>query len=124
MDTAFYDEVTHASEEHVWWINSRIRNASSNIKHKSFWMSCNPDPDAWLMKYVEWYLYPEGHPKEGLPNPERNGVGRYMFRKDGKIYFSDTAEDLVKKYGVKGLPLGAKGQIEPISITVLLGTVD
>ena len=40
----------------------------------------NPDPDSWVRKYVDWYLYPEGHDKEGRPDPEKQGVIRYFIQ--------------------------------------------
>ena len=123
VDTAFYDEVTHAEEEDVYWIYSRIRNASSNIKDKCLWMSCNPDHDSWVLKYVLWYLYPEGHPKQGLPDPEKNGIERYMIRKEGKVYFADTKKELIEQHGIPDLPEEHPAQISPITFTVLLGTI-
>ena len=116
IDTCFFDEVNHASEEHIYWLNSRIRNVKSGIKDKSLWMSCNPSNNSWLLTsgYLDYYIHPEGHPKAGLPNAERNGKETYLARVGGKAYFAETREELINRFGKS---------IEPITFTVLLGTV-
>ena len=116
LSGAFYDEATHSEEDHIWWINSRLRNTQCKTKYKSIWITLNPDPDAWVLTsgYLDYYIFPEGHPKAGLPNPERNGTERYMVRVSGKVHFADTAQELVDKFGKS---------IRPLTYTVLLGTV-
>lgn len=115
LTTAFFDECNHASEENMWWIMSRIRNTRSTGK-RCLWMSTNPDPQSWMLTggYLDYYIYPVGHPKAGLPNPERNGKERYMVRVAGKVYFADTAEELIDKFGHGTMPMTS---------CVLLGTV-
>lgn len=116
LSGAFYDEATHSEEDHIWWINSRLRNTQCKTKHKSIWITLNPDPDAWVLTsgYLDYYIFPEGHEKAGLPNPERNGTERYLVRVAGKVYFADTAEELISRFGKT---------VKPLTYTVLLGTV-
>ena len=116
LSGAFYDESTHSEEDHIWWINSRLRNTQCKTEHKSIWITLNPDPDAWVLTsgYLDYYIFPEGHEKAGLPNPERNGTERYLVRVAGKVYFADTAEELISKFGKT---------VKPLTYTVLLGTV-
>ena len=121
LSNVFYDEATHASEEHIWWLVSRLRtNAKLN---PSIWLSCNPDPDSFLFDWVKWWLYPEGHPKHGIADPEKNGVTRYCLRIGGDMVWSDTPEELIIKHGKKELPMDHKDQVKPIAFQVLLGTL-
>lgn len=116
LSCGFYDEATHSEEHHIFWINSRIRNTQCKTKHKSLWITLNPDPDAWVLTsgYLDYYIFPEGHEKAGLPNPERNGDERFLVRIGGKVHFADTPEELIERFGKT---------VTPISYTVLLGTV-
>lgn len=78
-------------------------------------MSCNPDNSSWVLKYAMWYLYPEGHPLAGRPDPEKNGVVRYLLRINGDLVWGDTPEELQEKYGYDK---------QPISFMGLFGTID
>lgn len=122
ISNLFYDEVTHSEEEHIWWLWSRLRSTANNVH--SLWLSCNPDVDSWVLKYAMWYLYPEGHALAGRPDPEKNGVIRYLLRIDGDLVWGDTAEELIEKYGKSHLPHDHKDQIKPISFQGLFGTID
>lgn len=116
-------EVTHAdSEDQIWWLWSRLRSEAKNIH--SIWMSCNPDNTSWVLKYAEWYLYPEGHPLAGRPDPEKNGTIRYLLRIGGELYWGDTAEELIERYGNPDLPADHEDQVKPISFMGLFGTID
>ena len=114
ISNIFYDEVTHAdNEEQLWWLWSRLRSNAKNIH--SMWWSCNPQSDSWVLKYAMWYLYPEGHPLAGRPDPEKNGVIRYLLRINGELVWGDTPEELQEKYGYDK---------QPISFQGLFGTID
>lgn len=121
LSNVFYDEATHASESHIWWLISRLRTKAK--LNPSIWLSCNPDPDSFLFEWVQWWLYPEGHEKYGLPDPEKNGVTRYVLRVGGVMCWGDTAEELILKYGKSDLPMNHEKQVKPLSFCVLLGTV-
>lgn len=114
ISNIFYDEVTHAdNEEQLWWLWSRLRSNAKNTH--SMWWSCNPQNDSWVLKYAMWYLYPKGHPLEGRPDPEKNGVIRYLLRINGDLVWGDTPEELQEKYGYDK---------QPISFQGLFGTID
>lgn len=106
----------------MWWLWSRLRSEAKNVH--SFWMSCNPDNTSWVLKYAEWYLYPPEHPLAGRPDPEKNGVVRYLLRIGGELYWGDTAEDLIERYGNPELPSDHEDQVKPISFMGLFGTID
>src|SRR5690606_35641105 len=57
-------------------------------------MSCNPDPDSWLFKWVEWYLDPE----TGIPDRKKGGTIRYFITVDNQPVFSNTKEWLQENY--------------------------
>lgn len=121
MAGTFYDEGAQASESHIWWLVSRLRTKAR--MNPSLWISCNPDPDSFLRTWVDWWLYPEGHELAGLPDPEKNGVRRYILRKAGVLYWGDTAEELIAIHGKSNLPADHPKQVKPISIEVHLGTI-
>lgn len=114
ISNIFYDEVTHAdNEEQLWWLWSRLRSNAKNTH--SMWWSCNPENSSWVLKYAMYYLYPQGHPLEGRPDPEKNGKIRYLLRINGDLCWGDTKEELQEKYGYDK---------EPISFQGLFGTID
>lgn len=121
LSNVFYDEASHAQESHIWWLFSRLRT-SANMQ-PSIWLSCNPDPDSYLFNYVRYWLHPEGHPQHGIADPAKNGLSRYILRMQGEIFWGDTPEELIEKYGKPDLPINHPDQVKPIEIQVLLGTL-
>ena len=57
--------------------------------------TCNPDPDSWVRKFIDWWIG-----EDGLPIAERDGVIRYCFM-DGdtpdSIYWGDTPEEVYQQ---------------------------
>ncbi len=122
MSGTFYDEATHAEESHIWWLVSRLRTKAKMTP--SIWLSCNPDPDSYLRSWVDWWLYPEGHEKFGLPDPSKNGKTRWVLRQSGILYWGDTAEELIAIHGVPSLPVNHPKQVKPLEVQCLLGTIN
>lgn len=116
-----YDESTDAEEHHIWFLISRLRTRARMTP--GIWLTCNPSPDHFLRKWVDWWLYPEGHPKFGLPDPSKQGVERWIYRENGEIRWGDSREELIERYGKKDLPLDHENQIKPMTMTCLFGTV-
>ena len=121
LSNVFYDEATHADEKHIWWLLSRLRTSANMTP--GIWLSCNPDPDSYLFEWVKWWLYPEGHPQHGIADPDKNGITRYVLRRGSDMYWGDTPEELIVRYGKPELPLDHKKQVKPIAFQVLLGTL-
>lgn len=121
LSSVFYDEATDAAEEDIWFLIGRLRTQAKMTP--SIWLTCNPNPDSYLRNWVDWWLYPEGHPQAGLPNPERNGVIRYMVRLDGQLYWGASKKIVIEKWGNPDLPHDHKKQIKPMSFTCLFGTI-
>jgi predicted phage terminase large subunit-like protein len=121
LSNVFYDEASHADEKHIWWLVSRLRTKAK--LNPSIWLSCNPDPDSYLFEWVKWWLYPEGHENYGLPDPEKNGVIRYVLRVGGVMCWGDTPEELILRYGKSDLPMDHEKQVKPIPFQCLFGTI-
>jgi len=121
LSNVFYDEASHAAESHIWWLISRLRTKAK--MDPSIWLSCNPDPDSFLFEWVKWWLYDETSPNYGLPDPEKNGKVRWILRRDGVIFWGDSKEEMIVKYGKPNLPPDHPQQVKPLSFQVILGTI-
>lgn len=84
------DEITHIPYDKFKYILTTNRN-SCGIRNR-FYGTCNPDPDSWVRKFIDWWIG-----EDGLPIEERDGVIRYCFM-DGdspdSIYWGDTPEEV------------------------------
>lgn len=89
-----FDEGTHFSETMVDYLRSRLRNVKSKYKTQMK-ITCNPDYDSFLRKWVEWYL----DPNTGIPDPEKAGKVRYFVRQGEDMIWADTREELEEIYG-------------------------
>lgn len=88
------DEVTQMSFTKFKTLTMSNRNA---YKLRSRIIgTCNPDPDSWVAKFIEWWIDQE----TGLPIEERCGQIRYCFM-DGddvtQIVWGDTREECFEK---------------------------
>lgn len=95
------DEITHCSYDKFKYLITCNRNAYG-IRNR-FYGTCNPDPDSWVRKFIDWWIG-----EDGLPIPERDGVIRYCFM-DGdtpdSIYWGNTPEEVYEQ---------CKGIIDPL----------
>ena len=87
------DEITHITYEKFKYLMTDNRN-SHGINNR-FYGTCNPDPDSWVRKFIDWWIG-----EDGLPIPERDGVIRYCFM-DGdtpdSIFWGDTPEEVYEQ---------------------------
>ena len=98
---AMCDEGTHLTEDEIWWLASRLRTSAD--MSPNIWITCNPDPDSYLFKWVEWYLYPKGtyvngELVEGRPDPAKNGKVRWFIKNQDQMIWGDSAEEIYEKY--------------------------
>lgn len=121
LSSVFYDEASQANAEHIWWLISRLRSKAK--MNPSIWLTCNPDVDSYLRSWVDWWLYPEHHPKFGLPDPDKNGKIRWLLRVAGEMKWANTAEELIATYGKPHLPPNHEEQVKPLQVQCLLGTI-
>lgn len=87
------DEVTQISYEKFQFLLTCNRNAAG-IRNR-FFGTCNPDPDSWVAKFIEWWIG-----EDGLPIKERDGVLRYCFM-DGDtpetVIWGDSKEEVYEQ---------------------------
>lgn len=87
------DEITHSTYEKFKYLITCNRNAYG-IRNR-FYGTCNPDPDSWVRKFIDWWIG-----EDGLPIEERDGVIRYCFM-DGdtpdSIFWGDTPEEVYEQ---------------------------
>ena len=89
------DEGTQCPYKKFKYLLTNNRNASQ-IRNR-FWITCNPDPESWVRKFIDWWVDDDGY-----IIPERDGVIRYCFM-DGdtpdSIYWGDTREEVYEQCG-------------------------
>lgn len=66
------DEITQIEYKKFKYLMTCNRN--SHYIPNRFFGTCNPDPDSWVIKVIDWWIG-----EDGYPIPERNGVVRYCF---------------------------------------------
>lgn len=87
------DEGTQCPYKKFKYLLTNNRNAA-HIRNR-FWITCNPDPESWVRKFIDWWVNDDGY-----IIPERDGVIRYCFM-DGdtpdSIYWGDTREEVYEQ---------------------------
>ena len=87
------DEGTQCPYKKFKYLLTNNRNAS-HIRNR-FWITCNPDPESWVRKFIDWWIDDEGY-----IIPERDGVIRFCFM-DGdtpdSIYWGNTREEVYEQ---------------------------
>lgn len=113
------DEGQQYEEAMVEYLMSRMRNPRCPEVKPRMKITCNPDYNSFLRKWLEWYL----DPTTGIPLPERDGHVRWFIRRDGEMLWADSKEECFELYGKKDLPLEHLNQIKPISFQFLAANV-
>lgn len=88
-----FDELTHFTEKQFFYMLSRNRSAIAGVRPR-IRGGCNPDPDSWVRRFIDWWIG-----GDGFPIKERAGVLRYFIRRDDQFIWADTAEELFAQYG-------------------------
>lgn len=87
------DEGTQCPYKKFKYLLTNNRNAA-HIRNR-FWITCNPDPESWVRKFIDWWV-----DEDGYIIPERDGVIRYCFM-DGdtpdSIYWGNTREEVYEQ---------------------------
>lgn len=82
------DEITQIDFPKFKYLQTNNRNAFH--MRSQLIGTCNPDPDSWVAKFIDWWIG-----EDGLPIVERDGVLRYCFMNGedvGDIIWGDTPE--------------------------------
>lgn len=115
-----FDELTHFSAQAFWYMQSRSRSTCGVRPYTR--AACNPDPDSWVKKFIQWWL--DGNPRSpgfGFPIKGRAGVVRWFVRIKDRMYWAFSAEELEAKFG-KWNPAKFTGVL-PISVTFIPASV-
>lgn len=87
-----FEELTHFTEGQFWYLWGRRRTKAKLRPYLR--ATCNPDPDSWVRKMVDWWIGPDGY-----AIPERSGVIRYFVRDGDELVWADTREELEERFG-------------------------
>lgn len=105
-----FDELTHFTENQFFYMLSRNRS-TSGVKPR-IRATCNPDPDSFVRRLIDWWIG-----KDGFPIKERSGKLRYFIRINDEMIWADTAEEIFERYG--------RGpEIMPTSLTFIPSKLD
>lgn len=87
------DEITHIPYNKFKYLMTDNRNAHG-IRNRLFG-TCNPDPDSWVRKFIDWWIGPDGYPIE-----DRDGILRYCFMEGSSpstIIWGDSPEEVYEQ---------------------------
>lgn len=105
----YFDEVTEFEESQFWYLISRLRTTCGIRPYARG--TCNPDPDSFVRRLIDWWIGPDG-----LPIPERSGVVRWFARVGDDLVWADTEEELLATPGVEAG--------DPLSFTFIAARLD
>lgn len=88
----YFDELTHFTEKQFFYLLSRNRSTSGVNPYMR--ATTNPDVDSWVRKFIDWWIDPE----TGFPIIKRAGVIRYFYRVEGRIYWSESRKELMRRF--------------------------
>lgn len=108
-----YDELCDFDEKCFFFMLSRNRSTCGVQPYIRG--TCNPDPDSWVAKFIEWWIDQE----TGYAIPERSGVIRWMIRRDEKIFWADKPEELWKQFNLET----PEERAEPKSVTFIASSI-
>lgn len=87
------DEITQCPYKKFKYLLTNNRNAAG-IRNR-FWGTCNPDPESWVRKFIDWWIG-----EDGYAIPERDGVVRYCYMNGDSpdmIYWGNTREEVYEQ---------------------------
>jgi predicted phage terminase large subunit-like protein len=90
-----FDELTHFTRKQFLYMLSRNRSTCGIRPYIR--ATCNPDADSWVADFISWWIDQD----TGYPMPERSGRIRWMCVLNDVIYWGDSPEELVEKYGIE-----------------------
>lgn len=92
----YIDEGTQFTQHMVQYIMSRMRNPSCPQVLPRLRITCNPDADHFMRKWVEPYLF-----EDGTPDRSKDGWLRYFSFSDGGFVWADSKEELKAEHGIE-----------------------
>lgn len=115
----YFDQLEHFEWEQFWYMITRNRDPSGRV-HPYCRATCNPDPDSWLGRFLEWWIDQD----IGYAIPARSGVVRWCVRlADDSTAWGGTREELLAAgHGDPSLPVEHPEQ-PWISVTFIHATI-
>lgn len=101
-----FDELCHFTEYQFFYMMTRNRSATANVKPR-IRGGCNPDPDSFVRKLIDWWIGPDG-----FAIPERSGVVRWFIRVNEEMIWANSKDEIHVKYGYGS-------EIQPKSLTFI-----
>ena len=86
-----FDELTHFTEYSFLYLLSRNRSTCGVRPYVR--ATCNPDPDSWVAKFIEWWIDQD----TGYPIPERDGKIRYFIKDSDSYVWGGTKKEVLEK---------------------------
>lgn len=100
-----FDELTHFSENQFFYMLSRNRSTSG--ARSCVRATCNPDPDSWVRRFIDWWIG-----EDGFPIKSRSGAIRWFIRRNDEIVWADSPDEIFAQFG-QGL------DVQPKSVTFI-----
>jgi predicted phage terminase large subunit-like protein len=92
-----FDELTHFTEKQFFYLMSRLRS-TSGVKPR-IRATCNPDPDSFVRRFIDWWIG-----DDGFPIKERSGALRWFIRRNNEFLWADSKEELMRQHGADSRP--------------------
>lgn len=105
-----FDELTHFTESQFFYMMTRNRS-TSGAKPK-IRATCNPDPDSWVRRFIDWFIG-----EDGFPIKERMGKLRWFIRINDQMIWANSAEEIYLQYG-------RDPEIQPKSVTFIAAKLE
>ncbi|HCY40451.1 MAG TPA: hypothetical protein DHV48_03720 [Prolixibacteraceae bacterium] len=86
-----FDELTHFSEKMFFYLLSRNRSTCGVKPYVR--ATCNPDPDSWVAKFIEWWI----DQNTGFPIRERAGKLRYFIKDRESMVWGDSKREVIEQ---------------------------
>ena len=116
----YFDEGTHFTQGQITYLMSRLRSAAK-VKSSMF-ISCNPDPDSFIAKLIDWWL-----DDDGFPDENKSGIKKFYGSVNNDTFFTDTEEEMSELYPqvcwVWNPNLKKNIYVPPKTITFIGGTI-
>jgi phage terminase large subunit-like protein len=93
-----FDELTHFSQSQFWYMLSRNRSMCGVRPYVR--ATCNPDPDSFVARLIEWWIDQE----TGYAIPERSGKIRWFVRVNDTLHWSGSQSQLKRDWPDAGEP--------------------
>jgi len=106
-----FDEICHFTWKQFSYMLSRNRSMSGvpgRIRG-----TCNPDPDSWVRKFIDWWIG-----EDGFVIASRSGVIRWFILLGDEVMWGDSKQELLDKYSTEDAP------VQPLSFTFIRSTIN